>query len=67
MLDENEFGVFVQYMSENQKARHGDGIKTPDNGKQAFDIYNTFTPGANGVSKQDVQLGMICLHLHIAA
>ena len=67
MLNENEFCAFVQYMRENQIARHGDGIMTPDNGKQAFDIYNTFTPGANGVSKQDVQLGMICLHLHIAA
>ena len=54
MLDENEFGVFVQYMSENQKARHGAGIKTSDNGKQAFEIYNTFSPAVNGVSKQDV-------------
>ena len=54
MLDEQEFGVFVQYMSDNQKARHGAGIKTPDQGKQAYDIYNTFTPGVEGVSKQDV-------------
>ena len=54
LLDEQEFRSFIQYMGDNQKARHGDGIKSPDHGKQAYDIYNAFTPGVEGVSKQDV-------------